>query len=159
MGVVRGGSRAAAVPVVKPETVNAFVQACDPATPPVPSAPGSICEADGWCWDSPLPMSRPVGAITRSASGVVVASKGGLVRLEGNDWKPLESPLDEPHAVWSSGGNDLFAANHEKAAKFDGTTWQTWDMPYSVTDLRGSSPTNVWAILAGEETLAAGGTG
>jgi len=83
-----------------------------PALPP-PSAhltPGSVCEADGWCWYNPLPS----GTWWRTVAGAgrtdlwIGGHSSTVLHFDGGRWSSVLSPLSFVPAVWAASENDVW---------------------------------------------------
>ena len=129
-----------------------------PLPPPASSlAPGSMCEADGWCWYSPLPSGSSWAAV--AGAGRTDLWIGGftqnLLHFDGGQWHASPSPLfvlgswgAAKDDVWFVG--ELVAGDRVVAAiaHWDGvavTVTATFD-DAPLTDVWGSGPDDVYAV-------------
>ncbi len=127
--------------------VLASVQSCDTASHPIPPVASALCEANGWCWDSPTPSGRDARSIARVGDATWVATHGGLLSYDGAKWVPIDTPVKEPTMLlgWSSGSALLVG---DSIALFDGKTWTPMTIPRLEIPpyVTGSAPDNLWAI-------------
>ena len=150
--------------------ITALVQACDANAPPVPPAPGGLCEEGGWCWDSPSPTGRDMRGIARVGDEIWAASRAGVIGFDGTEWSPRDTPVTEAWFVWGDAQGVAFVAGDYDIARFDGRAWATWDLKTgnappgyeyldgAVVDLFARSATDVW-VVAGAPTLNEQGDG
>src|SRR3954470_17828336 len=88
-GAVGGSANATVSPSTFPSPATAF-------------APGSICEANGDCWYSPLPTGDFWEAV--ASAGRTNLWIGGqsdkVLHLSGGHWSAVQTPLVETVAIW-----------------------------------------------------------
>jgi hypothetical protein len=127
---------------------RSFVQPCDLQTPPVPSRPGSLCESDGLCWESPMPGGRDLKFLAKVGKELWTLGAGGLMRFDGTTWLPQAAPLERPKSLCAADSRAVFITQGNSIARFDGAGWQTWELPVAaVGHVFCGSATNVWAMV------------
>ena len=81
-----------------------------PLPPPASSfAPGSICEADGWCWYNPLPSGSSWTAVAGAGRSDlwIGGFSPNLLRFAGGRWSLVPSPLSVRN-IWAASTDDVW---------------------------------------------------
>lgn len=95
----------------------------------LPAPEVAPCDAQGWCWESPLPFRQALGAIWHRQDQTIMTSENGhVLRLRDGVWqalpalpKPVEG-LPRIFDVWAA-GDTIYVAG---GLGLDGVVW-TWD--------------------------------
>jgi hypothetical protein len=94
---------------------------------------GPICNADGWCWQNPLPQGAGLSGVWASDADHVWAVGGtGLILFwDGAGWAQEPSGTTQPlDAVWGTSARDIWAVGEMGAiVHFDGAAWSSMASP------------------------------
>lgn len=117
-------------------------------------SPTRLCNADGWCWENPLPQGNSLrGAWSRSLrEQFLVGESLTVLRFDGEKLQLLPPPpsLSRAQTLYGVGGNattTYVAGTNGAIARWDGAAWQGIAGAASVT-LRAIAHTND-AIIVG----------
>src|SRR3954471_4050650 len=131
-----------------------------PSAFPAPStafAPGSICEANGDCWYSPLPTGdfwEAVASAGRTNLWIGGQSEN-VLHLSGGHWSAVQTPLVETVAIWGAAANDVWFGGRvapsfvAALAHWDGqsiTVATQVPSDFEIADLWGTDANNVHAV-------------
>jgi hypothetical protein len=75
-------------------------------------------------------------------------ARGVLWHHDGSAWT-MQSSDASYDRLWGSGKGDLYALGQASAARWDGTSFVTWDAPFAPAVLWGTSPDDLWAFDQG----------
>jgi len=133
--------------------------------PPPAVAP---CDAQGWCWEAPLPFRDGIGTIWhRPDQTIIVSDRGYAMRLRNGVWQALPA-LPKPPAetgiisvgdIWAAGDNIFVAggiATHGIIWAYDGAAWTA----HSFFEAGAASfiPFHIWGTRE-REVMAVGAGG
>jgi hypothetical protein len=121
-----------------PPDASADVPDTPDAGPPRDSGSGrmraSLCDVDGWCWESPLPQGNWLSAVAAAGSTQIWFGgwNGALFRWTqaGFEGTLGEVTKDEIIGLHARGTDDVWAATPSALLHFDGSAWST---AYDVT--------------------------
>lgn len=125
------------------------------ARTPLPPPKVPPCDAQGWCWENPLPFRDGVDAVWhRSDQTVVASSRGHILRLRGDSWQALPalpkadaSEIPNVNDLWADGDTLVVAGAVGTAGVIwihDGKAWTTH--PFG----RDFVPAHVWGTRRNE---------
>jgi hypothetical protein len=138
--------------------------------PPASGAPPSLlpppnvapCDAQGWCWESPLPFRDGLGAIWhRTDQTIIAGSRGHVLRLRDGAWRALPG-LPRPtgadgvlgvHDIWAAGDNIYIAGD----IGIDGIVWAYDGAAWAIHPVDGINPFHIWGTRAREVMVAGAG--
>ncbi len=138
---------------------------------PLPPPLVAPCDAQGWCWESPLPFRDSLGAIWHRADQTIVASsRGHVLRLLGGAWQALPA-LPKPagatgivgiHDLWAAGDNIYVAGDVDTTGiiwSYDGAAWtaHAFERDFNPFHIWGNREREVMAVGAGGARLGSGG--
>lgn len=126
------------------------------------STTGQICDANGFCWENPLPHGTLFRSLWSSGPTDVwgVAYPGSILHYDGAAWTSAHVPtFANFSSVWGSGPNDVWVGGYEFYGEartvvfhFDGKAWtQSFTSKPSdggfrhLNSLWGSASNDVWA--------------
>jgi hypothetical protein len=110
-------------------------------------------DADGWSAIQPARrFDRPSDVWLAPSSDLWVtdASVFGLHRLKGAEWQALESPVNEPRAVFGRSDRTIYVVGTDGAAEYDGARFRC---------IKGVPGPLHLALAVGNETWLAGESG
>jgi hypothetical protein len=123
-------------------------------------APGSICEADGWCWIDPIPTGdwwQGIGGVDRSEVWIGGMSQN-VLHLSGGHWASMVSPLDDTEGIWASAANDVWFGGTVSGGVAGIAHWDGQGISLTVNAGVGSGEINdLWA--SGPNDVYAAGFG
>jgi hypothetical protein len=72
--------------------------------------PGSLCDADGWCWYNPLPSGNWWQAVAGAgATDVWIGGMSDVVLwFDGTRWRAVTSPLAITQSIWGASADDVW---------------------------------------------------
>ena len=138
------------------------------ARAPLPPPRVAPCDAQGWCWESPLPFRDSLTAIRhRTDQTIIASSRGNVLRLRGDAWEALPA-LPRPayctgainvHDVWAAGDKYTHAPG---AIDIRGIVWAYDGSAWTMHDFGGDSPIfnpfHIWGTRE-REVMAVGAGG
>ncbi|MBX3251957.1 MAG: hypothetical protein KF901_32565 [Myxococcales bacterium] len=130
--------------------------AASDAAPDAPVEAGPrACSVHGFCPTS-LPGKQTLQAVWGDGAGVAwaIASKGDVLRWDGNTWKVHTSGLGRLTAIWGTGPTDVWIGGDTGIQHGTGTssadlTFAPSELPVSapaISSIWGASASDVWAI-------------
>ncbi len=126
-------------------------------SPATAFAPGSICEANGDCWYSPLPTGDFWEAVASAGRTDlwIGGQSNNVLHLSGGHWSVVQTPLLETVAIWGAAADDVWFGGRfgpafvAALAHWDGQSITvTTQVPsdFEIADIWGTDANNVYAV-------------
>ncbi len=145
----------------RPERPPVDSRTADGPQPPKPS--GTICSADGWCWENPLPQGGTLHAVAvrEDSSEVWAVGEGGVVLrslnggLNWEGWGAAGGVSQTLRGVWpaKAPSSDVVAVGDEGTIlRYDGISWT------KVSSGVSKGLNGIWGGASGLFAVGDGGT-
>jgi hypothetical protein len=132
---------------------------------PLPAPLVAPCDAQGWCWENPLPFRDSIRAIWhREDLTVLVSDRGHVLALRDGVWEalpPLPKPVGETdiptiNDIWAGGGRIYIAGG----IRIEGVVWDYDGAAWTAHHFEdGFNPHHIWGTRADDVmTVGADGT-
>lgn len=130
---------------------------CDPSAPATGAAVQGECNAEGWCFENPLPRTLDVTSIWGFASDDVwLSAREGLYHYGGGSWSRVGS---RNGGIWGSAPDDVWLVHEQGIDHYDGNSWTAASSIGPLNAIHGVGASEAWAV--GDDGLVAqlGATG
>ena len=109
---------------------------------------GALWHKQGTVWNKPVPGSSNAwsGIAGSSASNVwMINDSGALMRWNGTTLSTARpSQVFAPIGIWVGTDSDVWVARYQSIEHWDGASWSSLSVSYSLTALAGSASNQVW---------------
>ena len=150
------GTGGAGDPSVRsPRPPNGIGTASVPLLDQVDFSPGSLCEADGWCWYNPLPSGVWWQAVAGAGADEmwIGGMSRNLLHFDGSHWHAVLSPLAITQGIWAAAADDVWfggiiGAEIAAVAHWDGhaVTLTATFGGGEINDVRGFGANDVYMV-------------